>query len=57
MLMIKCVCGFEIMILPDVSAMKRAIEKHSRSHPGFQKDLIESYLISQMLEKIKGLAE
>ena len=29
---IRCACGFEILILPDVKAMNRAIENHLADH-------------------------
>jgi len=29
---IRCACGFEILVLPDVRAMKRAIENHLAEH-------------------------
>ncbi len=32
MLTIKCACGFEILVLPDVKAMNRAIENHLAEH-------------------------
>jgi len=28
----KCVCGFEILILPDLKAMNQVIEKHVLEH-------------------------
>lgn len=29
---IRCACGFEILVLPDVQAMNRAIENHLTEH-------------------------
>jgi hypothetical protein len=29
---IRCACGFEILVLPDVKAMNRAIENHLAEH-------------------------
>jgi len=29
---IRCACGFEILVLPDVKAMDRAIENHLAEH-------------------------
>ena len=30
--LIKCVCGNEILLVPDIKAMGRAIEHHARKH-------------------------
>ena len=29
---VKCVCGFEILVVPDLKAMNRAIENHVADH-------------------------
>ena len=58
MLTIKCVCGAKVLVVPDLKAMNRAIEKHVEQHDkhdkGFgkqdavMKDL-KQFLIEQTL--------
>ena len=53
---IKCECGYEILLLPDLKAMDQAIQKHLLEHKNRgDKDAndkrIEDALISQIFEK------
>ena len=57
---IKCSCGFEILLVPDVKVMSKAIEAHAEKHQQKVKDAkaskaeaerISDYLIAQVFEK------
>jgi len=48
---VKCVCGFEILVVPDLKAMDRAIRNHVANHKkaiGVPKSLTE-FLTEQVL--------
>jgi len=48
---VKCVCGFEILVVPDLKAMDRAIKNHVAEHKkaiGVPKSLTE-FLTEQVL--------
>ena len=54
---ITCVCGYEILILPDVKIMSQAIEKHVLEHKNkgatdSEADEIELELVAQLFNKI-----
>jgi len=54
---ITCVCGYEILILPDVKIMSQAIEKHVLEHKNkgatdSEADKIEFELIAQLFKKV-----
>ncbi len=58
--MIKCECGTEILMLPDLKATSRAIERHAVEHRKKEKDhtkaeaeenRVRDNLITQVLEK------
>ena len=42
---VKCSCGAEILLVPDLAAMDRAIKKHFADHKGDD----EQFLIEQIL--------
>ena len=50
---IKCVCGIEILVVPDLKAMKRAIKNHVTEHNqadyGLLLDSLEEFLTEQIL--------
>ncbi len=50
---IKCVCGFEILVVPDLKAMDRAIKnhvaKHKKSDYGIVFDSLEEFLTERTL--------
>lgn len=50
--LIKCKCGYEILLLPDQKAMNKAIKTHLATHPKTQIKQIEQDLIAQILAKI-----
>jgi hypothetical protein len=63
---IKCFCGKEILMLPNVKAMSEAIEKHAQTHKQKIKDTakaeteaerIRNYLITQTLDKASKALE
>ena len=51
---IKCVCGFEILIVHDLKAMNRAIKNHLAEHKQADYDLafdsLEKFLTEQVLK-------
>ena len=51
---IKCVCGFEILVLPDLKAMNRAIKNHLAEQKQADYDLafdsLEKFLTEQILK-------
>ena len=54
---IKCECGFEILVLPDLKAMSQAIEKHVLEHKNkgakaAEANGIEEELIAQLFKKV-----
>jgi hypothetical protein len=59
LIIIRCVCGFEIMLVPNAKVMSAAIEAHMEEHKQKVADLkaaqaeaerIGDYLISQVFE-------
>ena len=50
---IKCICGLEILVVPDLKAMKRAIRNHVAEHKkadyGLAFDSLEDFLTEQIL--------
>ena len=50
---IRCVCGNEILVVPDLKAMNRAIKKHIAEHKKTNNDLtfdsLEEFLARQVL--------
>jgi len=50
---VKCVCGFEILVVPDLKAMNRAIKNHVAKHKqpdyGLVLDSLENFLTEQIL--------
>ena len=56
---ITCVCGYEILILPDLKIMSQAIDKHVLEHKNkgvtdAEADEIELDLIAKIFNKIAG---
>ena len=49
----KCVCGFKILVVPDLKAMNRAIKNHLAEHKqaddGLAFDSLEEFLTEQIL--------
>ncbi len=57
---IRCICGAEILLLPDVKEMGRSIESHATEHQKKEQnpdkgkaafEYIENFLTKQVLEK------
>jgi hypothetical protein len=50
---IRCICGLEILVVPDLKAMKRAIKNHVAEHKKADYDLafdsLEDFLTEQIL--------
>jgi hypothetical protein len=62
--LIRCECGFEILVVPDLKAMGRAIEDHAAEHAkkeknsakaAFAEARIQNLLIALALEKTADL--
>jgi hypothetical protein len=49
MTIIKCACGFEILIVPDLKAMSRAIENHVAKHSKSSSERLTDFLTEQVL--------
>jgi hypothetical protein len=53
MSIVRCLCGFEILVLPDLKAMNRAINNHVAEHKkasdGSPPDSLEQFLTEQVL--------
>ena len=51
---IRCVCGFRILVVPDLKAMNRAIKNHVAEHKqadyGLEFDSLEEFLTEQILK-------
>ena len=47
--LIKCVCGFEILVVPDLKAMNRAIKNHIAKHNKASSERLENFLTKQAL--------
>jgi hypothetical protein len=45
---IRCTCGAKILIVPDITAMSLAIQKHKAEH----KEVDEDFLIQQLFETV-----
>ena len=59
---IRCECGHEILVLPDLKAMGQAIDKHVLEHKNkraadAEADRIELDLIAQVLNKAADKSE
>jgi hypothetical protein len=61
---IRCACGAEILLIPDLSAMNRAIENHvakhkkanmKGEHKNLSSDRIRGILVKQILLTASGL--
>jgi hypothetical protein len=46
---IKCGCGFKILVVPDLKAMNRAIINHVTKHNKSSLERIENFLAEQVL--------
>ena len=46
---IRCVCGFEILVVPDLKAMNRAIKNHVAKHNKSSLERLENFLAEQVL--------
>ena len=46
---IKCVCGFEILVVPDLKAMNRAIRNHAARHKKAGTKKLTNFLTEQVL--------
>ena len=46
---IKCGCGFEILVVPDLKAMKRAIKNHAAQHKKVSSEKLTDFLTEQTL--------
>jgi len=46
---IKCVCGFEILIVHDLKAMNRAIKNHAAKHKKSYSKKLTDFLTEQVL--------
>ena len=50
---IRCICGLEILVVPDLKAMNRAIKNHVAEHKkaeyGLEFDSLEEFLTEQIL--------
>ena len=57
---IRCICGFEILLLPDLNAMGQAIEEHALRHQNKyslteeETDLLKNNLIAQVFDLASG---
>jgi hypothetical protein len=63
---IKCECGFEILVIPDLEEMARAIDSHSQKHQNLEENLstglstyerIQELLIKRLLEKAASASD
>jgi len=61
--LIRCKCGAEILLLPDMKAMDKAIQAHAQSHSQAERNpyraaaeviRVQDHLIGQMLRKAGG---
>lgn len=56
MQVIKCpACGEEILQIPEVKAMRKALKKHLEKHPVDYREKIESDLILQIFKNAAGV--
>jgi hypothetical protein len=46
---IKCICGFEILVVPDLKAMNRAIKNHVDKHKKSSSEKLTDFLTEQVL--------
>ena len=46
---IKCLCGFEILVVPDLKAMNRAIKNHTAKHRKSFSRKLPDFLTEQVL--------
>ena len=53
MTIIKCLCGFEILLVPDLTAMNRAIKihvtQHKKANHSLERHSLEDFLTEQIL--------
>ena len=62
---IRCICGAEILLVPDVKGMNRAIDSHVEKHvkmahrndeDTFSPDRVRQILVEQILEKASEMS-
>ena len=46
---VKCGCGFEILVVPDLKAMNRAIKNHVAEHNKSSSEKLTDFLTEQVL--------
>ena len=46
---VKCACGFEILVVPDLKAMNRAIKNHVAGHNKSSSEKLTDFLTEQTL--------
>jgi hypothetical protein len=46
---VKCACGFKILVVPDLKAMNRAIINHVAKHNKSSLERLENFLAEQVL--------
>jgi hypothetical protein len=49
---IRCECGAEILLIPDLSEMSQTIEMHLQQHKTAEANHIESILLTQVIDLI-----
>jgi hypothetical protein len=52
---IKCRCGFEILVVPDLKAMNRAIKNHVAKHKKSSSEKLTTFLTEQILIAIRNM--
>jgi hypothetical protein len=53
---IKCACGFEVLVVPDLKAMDRAIKNHAAKHKKVCSKKLADFLTEQVLIVASNLA-
>ena len=53
---IKCACNFEILVVPDLKAMDRAIQNHAAQHKKACSKKLADFLTAQVLIVASNLA-
>ena len=56
-LVIECVCGKKISLVPDVQAMSRAISEHVSTHKAEERGRIEQHLVSETIVAIFSMED
>jgi hypothetical protein len=51
----KCSCGFEILVVPDLKAMNRAIKNHVAKHKKSSSEKLTTFLTEQILISIENM--